>query len=330
MARPLRVQARNEDPEAVPADLRVAVLLPCLNEAGTIAEAVRGFQAELPGAEIYVYDNNSTDDTAAVARAAGAKVRHESVQGKGNVVRRMFADIDADVYVMVDSDLTYDTSQAGALVAQLVRDKLDMIVGARHAEAEGTFPPGHRFGNQAFNRAVSLLFGSRFTDIFSGYRILSRRFVKSFPSVSRGFEIELELTVHALDLRVPVVEVPVAYRARPSGSVSKLRTWPDGLRILRILILLSKEVRPFAFFAGWAALIATLSVVLGYPIVAVWLETGLVPRIPTAILCTGLMVLASLSLACGFILDSVSKGRHEAKRLSYLALPPLPDAGEAP
>ena len=330
MAKPLRVHERREHQGYDPAKLEVAVLLPCLNEASTIAEVVRGFQAELPGAAIYVYDNNSTDDTAALAGAAGARVRHESVQGKGNVVRRMFADIDADVYVMVDSDLTYDISRAGALVGQLVRDKLDMIVGAREAEVEGTFRPGHRFGNRFFNSAVSLLFGSRFTDIFSGYRVLSRRFVKSFPAVSRGFEIELELTVHALDLRVPVVEVPVAYRPRPSGSTSKLRTWPDGLRILRILFLLSKEVRPFAFFAAWAALIATASVVLGYPIVAVWLETGLVPRFPTAILCTGLMVLASLSLACGFVLDSVSKGRHEAKRLSYLGLPPLPDAGEAP
>ena len=330
MAKPLRVHDQREHQGAVPADLRVAVLLPCLNEAATIAEMVRGFQAELPGAEIYVYDNNSTDDTAALARAAGARVRRESVQGKGNVVRRMFADIDADVYVMVDSDLTYDISQAGALVEQLIRDKLDMIVGARHAEVEGTFRPGHRFGNRAFNRAASMLFGSPFTDIFSGYRIFSRRFVKSFPAVSRGFEIEMELTVHALDLRVPILEVPVAYRARPSGSVSKLRTWPDGLRILRILFLLSKEVRPLAFFASWAALIAIVSVVLGYPIVTVWLETGLVPRIPTAILCTGLMVLASLSLACGFILDSVGKGRHEAKRLSYLSHPPLPDAGEAP
>lgn len=330
MAKVLRVEDRREDRGESPADLRVAVLLPCLNEASTIATAVRDFRAELPDATIYVYDNNSTDDTAARARAAGAVVRHESVQGKGNVVRRMFADIDADVYVMVDSDLTYDTSQAGRLVDRLSREKLDMIVGARHAEGEGTFRLGHRFGNRFFNHMVSALFGSRFTDIFSGYRILSRRFVKSFPAVSRGFEIELELTVHALNLRVPVVEVPVAYRARPSGSSSKLRTWPDGLRILRILFLLSKEVRPFAFFAAWAALIATVSVVLGYPIFVVWLETGLVPRFPTAILCTGLMVLASLSLACGFILDSVSQSRHEAKRLSYLALSPLPDFGEEP
>lgn len=303
----------------------VAVLLPCLNEGVTISEVVGNFQADLPNARIYVYDNNSTDDTAVRAAAAGAVVRQESVQGKGNVVRRMFADIDADVYVMADSDLTYDTSNTGALIDRLLAEKLDMIVGARQAQQNGTFPAGHRFGNRLFNRIVSVLFGSRFTDIFSGYRILSRRFVKSFPAVSRGFEIETELTVHALDLRVPVVEIPVGYRARPAGSHSKLRTLPDGLRILRNLILLCKEVRPLAFFSAWAALIAAVSIVLGYPIFVVWLETGLVPRFPTAILCTGLMIMAFLSVACGLILDSVGKGRHEAKRLAYLSLPPLPD-----
>lgn len=316
-----------ELPAADKAALKVSVLLPCLNEAGTIAEVIRRIGNALPGAAVYVYDNNSTDDTAALAAAAGAVVRKESAPGKGNVVRRMFADVDADIYVMVDSDLTYDTSGLRGLIDHLLENKLDMIVGARRPEDSRSHRRGHTLGNRMFNRIASILFGSRFEDIFSGYRVLSRRFVKSFPAVSKGFEIETELTVHALDLRVPVVEIPVAYRARPDGSQSKLRTLPDGLRILRTLIRLCKEVRPLAFFASFALLFALASVTLGYPILVEWLDTGLVPRVPTAILCTGLMVLASLSLACGVILDSVGKSRHEAKRLCYLGLSPAPDVG---
>jgi len=233
----------------------------------------------------------------------------------------MFADVDADIYLLSDGDLTYDVAGAAALIGRMLDEQLDMIVGARRHVDDDAYRRGHVMGNRLFNRAANVLFGSRFEDMFSGYRLFSRRFVKSFPAVSKGFEIETELTVHAVDLRVPVVEVPVDYRARPRGSESKLRTIPDGLRILWTLVLLAKEVRPLAFFSVGAALLALVAVALGAPLVATFIETGLVPRLPTAILCTGIMVLATLSLACGFILDSVSKARHEAKRLAYLGVP---------
>jgi glycosyltransferase involved in cell wall biosynthesis len=303
----------------------MAVLLPCYNEAATIADVIGLFQELLPEAHIFVYDNASTDETAARALEAGATIRHERERGKGNVVRRMFADIEADVYVLVDGDLTYDVTDVAELVNRLLNGHLDMIVGARRPHDDRAFRRGHSLGNQLFNWAANLLFGSSFRDIFSGYRVLSRRFVKSFPAVSKGFEIELELTVHAVDLRVPVVEAPVPYRQRPSGSHSKLRTIPDGMRIFWTLFLLCKEVRSLAFFSAWAALFVVISLMLGYPLVTTFLQTGLVPRFPIAIVATGLMLFAVVSVACGFILDSVGKGRHEAKRLQYLRLGAPPE-----
>jgi glycosyltransferase involved in cell wall biosynthesis len=296
----------------------VAVLLPCFEEEATVADTVRAFRRALPEAAIYVYDNNSSDRTAERARAAGAIVRREARQGKGHVVRRMFADIEADIYVMADGDMTYDAASVTLLVDRLVAENLDMVVGARVPRDPSAHRPGHAFGNRLFNRIAALLFASRFTDIFSGYRAFSRRFVKSFPAITGGFEIETELTVHAIDLRVPVAEIPVPYAERPSGSASKLRSVRDGLRILWTLALLAKEVRPFSFFALWAALFALVSLALAYPLLVTFWETGLVPRLPTAVLATGIMLLSFLSLACGFILDSVSRGRHEMKRLHYL------------
>jgi glycosyltransferase involved in cell wall biosynthesis len=297
---------------------RVAVLLPCFEEEATVAETVRAFRRALPEAAVYVYDNNSTDRTAERAREAGAIVRREARQGKGNVVRRMFADIEADVYLIADADMTYDAASASVLVERLIAENLDMVVGARVPRDRAAHRPGHAFGNRLFNRIAALLFESQFTDIFSGYRVFSRSFVKSFPAITGGFEIETELTVHAIDLRVPVAEIPVPYAERPAGSASKLRSVRDGLRILWTLVLLAKEVRPFSFFALWAALFAATSLALAYPLLVTFWETGLVPRLPTAVLATGIMLLSFLSLACGLILDSVGRGRHEMKRLHYL------------
>jgi len=301
--------------------MKLAVLLPCFQEEATIALTVAAFARARPDAAIYVYDNNSTDRTIECAAAAGAIVWREARQGKGNVVRRMFADIEADVYVMSDGDSTYDASRVGELIALVVEQKFDMVVGARVPQDETTHRAGHAFGNALFNRIAGLLFGSEFKDIFSGYRAFSRRFVKSFPVITDGFEIETELTVHAIDLRVPVAEIPIPFGKRPEGSSSKLRTVHDGLRILWVLLLLAKEVRPFAFFACWAALGALVSIALAYPLVVTFLETGLVPRLPTAVLVMGLALLSFLGLGCGIVLDSVSRGRHEMKRLRYLAIP---------
>jgi len=301
--------------------MNVAILLPCYQEEATIADTVAGFARACPGATIYVYDNNSTDRTAERAAAAGAVVRSESQQGKGNVVRRMFADIDADVYVMSDGDTTYDATRVGELIEAVSLHKIDMVVGARVPLDSSTHRAGHAFGNAMFNRLTSLVFGSRFEDVFSGYRAFSRRFVKSFPVITHGFEIEMELTVHAIDLRVPVAEIPIPFGKRPDGSESKLHTVRDGLRILWILVLLAKEVRPLSFFASWALLGGLTSVLLAYPLFATYLETGQVPRLPTAVLATGLALLSFLSLACGLILDSVCRGRHEMKRLRYLSIP---------
>lgn len=301
---------------------RIAVLLPCLNEAASIDAVVRAFQTSLPSATVYVYDNGSDDDTAEIARRAGAVVRVETMRGKGNVVRRMFADIDADLFVLSDGDMTYDASKAPQLLEQLLEEELDMLVATRQP-TEKAHRTGHALGNRLFNHLARLLFGGHFTDIFSGYRVFTRRFVKSFPAVSRGFEIEAELTVHALDLRVKVDEVALPYRARGAGSQSKLRTFRDGFKLLFTFLLLCKEVRPFAFFTVLSGLFAAVSIVLAYPIVMTWLDTGLVPRFPTAILCATLMVFAFLSLASGMVLDSVGKSRHEMKRLHYLALGPL-------
>lgn len=299
---------------------QIAVLIPCYNEAAAIAAVVRDFQAALPDAWIYVYDNNSTDHTAELARASGAIVRHERHQGKGHVVRRMFGDIEADVYVLVDGDGTYDAFSAPRLIKHLLEEQLDMVNAARIETGDAAYRPGHRFGNVLLTRMVGLVFGDGLNDMLSGYRVFSRRFVKSFPALSTGFEIETELTVHALELHMPIAEIQTSYRARPAGSPSKLHTIRDGLRILATIALLVREERPLPFFSALFALLVTISVILAWPIVQEFMVTGLVPRFPTAILSTGLMLLAFLNLACGIILDTVTLGRREMKRLHYLEI----------
>jgi len=300
---------------------RIAVLLPCRNEAPTISDVIKGFRAALPDAAVYVYDNASNDDTSLVASGHGAIVRYEPLPGKGNVVRRMFADIEADIYVMADGDGTYDSAAATSMIELLATQRLDMVVGKRAAAEDTAYRPGHALGNRVFTWCVSWLFGKRFTDIFSGYRVFSRRFVKSFPTVASGFEIETELTVHALELGLPVAEVSAPYRGRPRGSESKLSTWTDGLRIGLAILVLYKDVQPLRFFGSIGVLLAATSLLLSEPLLVTYLQTGLVPRFPTAILATGIMILASLSFTCGLILDSVARGRRELKRLFYLALP---------
>jgi len=309
--------------------MKVAVLIPCYNEEKAIPMVVRDFRAALPGADIYVYDNNSKDRTIEVARAAGALVRSEPLQGKGNVVRRMFADIEADIYVMVDGDATYDAASAQKLIDRLVTGHLDMVIGSRlNTQAAEAFRAGHHLGNKLLTGTVSRIFGDRFDDMLSGYRVFSRRFVKSFPAVSAGFETETELAVHALSLRLPVAEIETPYGARPEGSVSKLSTYRDGIRISWMILQLFREERPMVFFSLIALVLALVGVALGLPVVWEFTETGLVPRLPTALLATGIMVLAFLSLVAGFVLDNVTRGRREIKRLAYLALPPLQDPGE--
>ncbi len=314
---------------------KIAVLLPCLNEEVTIRKVVQEFREVLAEADIYVYDNLSNDRTAEEAAAGGAIVRRELRPGKGNVVRRMFADIEADIYVMADGDGTYDAKSAPKMIELMLRNNLDMVVGTRTEETPdresdgGTAPsgaayrPGHRFGNWLFTRNVAVLFGQRFTDILSGYRVFSRRFVKSFPALSSGFEIETELTVHCLDLGLPVGEVETPYKSRPAGSTSKLDSFGDGFKILSAIIMLFKENRPLLFFSLMFMLLALTSIGLAVPLLLTYLESGLVPRFPTAILSTGIMVLAFLSLTCGLILDSVSRGRRESKLLCYLSQPSL-------
>ncbi len=299
---------------------RIAVLVPCYNEGKAIEAVVRDFAAALPTATIYVYDNNSTDDTRERAAAAGAIVRTETHQGKGNVVRRMFADIEAEVYVLVDGDGTYDAASATAMVDLLLSNSLDMVNGARVATTELAYRPGHALGNKLLTGTVAAIFGSRIRDMLSGFRVFSRRFVKSFPALASGFETETELTVHALELRLPIAEVKTPYRDRPVGSQSKLRTFRDGFRILRTIVLLVKEERPLPFFTGAAVLLTLAALVLGWPLITTFLETGLVPRLPTAVLVTGLMVLAFLSFVAGLVLDTVTLSRRELKRLHYLAL----------
>lgn len=301
--------------------LRVAVLLPCYNEEAAIAQTVRDFRAALPDATIYVYDNNSQDRTTEVAAAAGAVVRSERMQGKGNVVRRMFADIDADVYVMADGDATYEAAAAPDLVRMLVSDNLDMVVGARKSELEAAYRRGHRLGNAMLTGMLTRLFGRSFTDILSGYRIFSRRFAKSFPVLSAGFEIETEISVHALSLKMPVAERVTAYAARPEGSESKLSTYRDGWRILNTILKLYRFEKPLAFFGTIGAIIALAAVVLAVPLVITYAQTGLVPRFPTAILVTGMMIVSTLSLLAGLILDTVVRGRLEVRRLAYLRFP---------
>ncbi len=299
----------------------IAVLIPCYNEEAAIGRVVRDFRAVLPDADIYVYDNNSRDKTAAVAAEAGAIVRHESLQGKGNVVRRMFANIDADVYVMVDGDDTYHAASAPTLIHKLLSEQLDMVNAARVTEVEAAYRPGHRFGNIMLTSLVTMVFGRRTADMLSGYRVFSRRFVKSFPILSKGFEIETELTVHALELRMPMTEVATPYKDRPPGSVSKLSTFKDGFRILFMIGKLVKEERPLESFSITAAVLALISVILATPVFLTYLETGLVPRLPTAILSTGLMLLAFLAIASGLILETVTRGRREMKLLAYLSHP---------
>ncbi len=311
--------ARQQDGAAA----RLAVIIPCYNEAVAIPKVIADFRAALPTATIYVYDNNSTDGTIAAARAAGAVVRRELLQGKGNVIRRAFADIDADLYVLVDGDDTYDAAAAPVMVALMCREGLDMVNGARVTEIEKAYRPGHRLGNAVLTGMVRRIFGDRISDMLSGYRVFSRRFVKSFPALAGGFETETEFTVHALELRMPVAEVPIAYKDRPAGSASKLRTYSDGARILRTIVVLVKEERPLQFFSACGLVLALLAVGLGLPVVTEYLQTGLVPRLPTAVLATGLVLIAVLSGCCGLILDSVSRGRKEIKRLAYLSIPPL-------
>jgi glycosyltransferase involved in cell wall biosynthesis len=301
--------------------IRVAILIPCYNEAIAIPKVVADFHAALPEATIYVYDNNSTDGTVAAARAAGALVRQERLQGKGHVIRRMFADIEADIYVLVDGDDTYEAAAAPAMVRLLRDGGLDMVNAARASEASGAYRLGHRFGNRVLSGLVRWIFGDRFSDLLSGYRVFSRRFVKSFPALATGFETETEFTVHALELRMPVGEVTARYKERPPGSVSKLHTYRDGLRILRTIVALVKEERPLQFFSSVGLVLFLLSLGLGIPVVTEFLNTGLVPRLPTAVLAMGLAGMAMLSLAAGLILDSVARGRKELKRLAYLAIP---------
>jgi glycosyltransferase involved in cell wall biosynthesis len=300
-------------------DRRIAVLIPCHNEAAAIATVVADFRRYLPSAQIYVYDNASTDDTVRVARASGAIVRAEPLRGKGNVVRRMFADVEADIYVMVDGDGTYDAAAAPQLLEHLEGHGLDMVNCARVPAGDGVYRSGHRFGNRLLTGLVAKVFGNRLRDMLSGYRVMSRRFVKSFPALSSGFEIETELTVHALELRVPIAELAAPYFARAEGSESKLNTLGDGMRILRVIVHLVKEERPLQFFSVIFALLAAVSIALGVPVVMQFLATGLVGRLPTAVLATGLMILAFLSLFCGLVLDTVTRGRREFKRLIYLS-----------
>ncbi len=299
---------------------KIAVLLPCFNEAAAIAQTVKDFRAALPDADIYVYDNNSQDQTAEIARAAGAIVRTERMQGKGHVVRRMFADVDADIYIMADGDATYEAAAAPALIGLLREEHLDMVVGARKSEVDAAYRRGHRLGNKLLTGMLAWLFGRTFTDILSGYRVFSRRFVKSFPVLSAGFEIETEISVHALELRMPVAEQVTAYAARPEGSASKLNTYRDGWRILMMILTLFRSEKPLAFFGLIGALLALSSVGLSIPLFLTYFETGLVPRMPTAILATGLMILAFLCVFSGLILDTVVRGRRETRRLAYLAV----------
>ena len=300
---------------------RVAVLIPCYNEEVAIGTVIAEFRAALPDAQLYVGDNNSTDRTGEIARAAGATTFKETYQGKGHVVRRLFSEVDADIYVLVDGDATYDAASAPAMIEALVSQRLDMVNGARISDETAAYRSGHRFGNWLLTSLVAALFGNQFHDMLSGYRVFSRRFVKSFPALARGFETETELTVHALQLRMPIAEVPTAYRSRPPGSLSKLSTFRDGWRILCTIGALVKQERPLLFFGGIALVLALASLVIAIPVIHTYFETRTVPRLPTAVLSTGLMLLAALSSVCGLILETVTRGRLELKRLTYLSIP---------
>jgi glycosyltransferase involved in cell wall biosynthesis len=298
---------------------RIAVLVPCYNEEAAVAKVVKAFRAALPDAAIFVFDNNSTDDTATVARAAGAEVFREKHQGKGFVVRRMFTDVEADIYVLVDGDATYDAPSARAMIARLLDERLDMVVGARVDSDKSAYRAGHRAGNRLLSAFVASVFGPTFDDMLSGYRVFSRRFVKSFPLLSSGFEIETELTIHALELGLAVAEIDTPYYPRPQGSASKLSTWRDGYRILMTILKLYRAERPLAFFSGLGLALAIASLGFAVPIFVTYIHTGLVPRVPTAVLSTGLMLLAFLSIAVGLVLDTVTRGRREMKLLAYLS-----------
>jgi glycosyltransferase involved in cell wall biosynthesis len=302
------------------ADYRLAVLVPCYNEVQSIAKVVADFRAALPEATVYVYDNNSTDGTVDAARQAGAVVRREAYQGKGHVVRRMFNDVEADIYVLVDGDATYDAPSAPGMIAKLIDERLDMVVAARLDRDAAAYRRGHRAGNRLLTAFVAHMFGRSFSDILSGYRAFSRRFVKSFPILSGGFEIETELTIHALELELPVGEIATPYYSRPSGSASKLSTWSDGFRILWTVLKLYRAERPLSLFGAFGVALGIISIGLAIPIFITYVQEGLVPRLPTAVLSTGLMLLAFLSIACGLILDTVTRGRRELKLIAYLAL----------
>jgi len=315
--------AKSEFPQAWPARPRIAVLVPCFNEEAAVAAVIADFRKALPSANIFVYDNNSRDRTAAIARDAGAIVRSERRQGKGHVVRRMFADVDADIYVLVDGDATYDAASAPRMIETLLSDHLDMVVGLRVDQTQAAYRLGHRTGNRLLTGFLSAVFGQAFKDILSGYRIFSRRFVKSFPVLSDGFEIETELSVHALELALPVAEIETPYYARPEGSVSKLNTWRDGLRILGTILKLYRSEKPLRFFTAIGAFLTLVSVGLAVPVLVTYLEEGLVPRLPTAVLSMGLMILAVLSVSSGLVLDTVTRGRREIKLLAYLSQAPV-------
>jgi glycosyltransferase involved in cell wall biosynthesis len=300
---------------------RIAVIIPCYNEAAAIGKVVGDFRAALPQAEIFVYDNNSKDQTVQVASAAGASVYREAFQGKGHVVRRMFADVEADVYVLVDGDDTYDPGAAPAMIEKLVTERLDVVNARRQETHRENYRRGHRFGNLLLTGLAKHLLADRLDDMLSGYKVFSRRYVKSFPALSTGFEIETELAIHASEMHMPIAEVDTSYGNRPAGSQSKLNTYRDGLRIVAMILRLMKEVRPFAFFSAIAALIAASAIFIAIPLVTEYLATGLVPRFPTAILVTGMMIMAFLSLTCGVLLDSVARTRREIKRLHYLSVP---------
>jgi glycosyltransferase involved in cell wall biosynthesis len=323
MAEALAEFAQREFPQAETAQPRIAVLVPCFNEEAAVATVVADFRKALPSADIFVYDNNSSDRTAAVAREAGAQVRSERRQGKGHVVRRMFADIDADIYVLVDGDATYAAASAPRMIDALVSDHLDMVVGFRVDQAEAAYRPGHRAGNRMLTGFLSSVFGEAFKDILSGYRVFSRRFVKSFPVLSDGFEIETELSVHALELALPVAEIETPYYARPEGSFSKLNTWRDGFRILGTIIKLYRSEKPLRFFTAIGVFLTLVALGLIIPIIVTYLEIGLVPRLPTAVLSMGLMILAVLAVSSGLVLDTVTRGRREMKLLAYLSQAPV-------
>lgn len=301
----------------------IAVLIPCYNEALTIRKVVTDFQRVLPSAKIYVYDNNSTDNTAFHAVAAGAIVRTETLQGKGYVVRRMFADIDADLYILVDGDDTYEAQAVTRMIEMMLTGPLDMVTAVRQSQNAEAYRLGHQTGNAVLTGAVRLIFGARVQDVFSGYRAFSRRFVKSFPALATGFETETEFTVYALELHMAIGDLNTSYGARPEGSISKLHTIRDGIRVVRTIADLIRSERPLQFFSALASFLFMLSLLFGVPVISEFVRTGLVPRFPTAILAVGLMQLSFLSLACGLILDSVARGRCEVRRLAYLALPPV-------